>query len=305
MKKFFKTLGNIIAVILGGWLIVYLWPSEKRPKRKFYREKDSKTLNIAHRGGRGLTPEGTIAAFDRAVELGVDMFEFDTHITKDGHLVVIHDDSVDRTTNGTGKVNDLTLQEIQSLDAGYYFRDEKGEYPFREKGVYIPTVEEVFIKYPNMRHLIEIKATNRPEHHEEMIQELWRLIQEYNMEDNVMVGSFDHWINERFEQVSWGLVPVGAGYEAALDFVGKHLLYLNGLAKSQIDSLQLPVEAEVGFEIDLKSTNLIKSAKKRNISIYYWTVNDEPTMRELVEKDVDGIITDYPDLLANVLAKYQ
>src|SRR5699024_4611846 len=123
---------------------------------------DPEVLVIAHRGGRGLAPEGTLTAFDQAVSLGVDVLEFDTHLTKDGHLVVIHDDTVDRTTNGTGKVNELTLEEVQNLDAGYSFTDEEDEYVFRDQGVYIPTVEEVFQKYPNMRHLIELKDTNAP-----------------------------------------------------------------------------------------------------------------------------------------------
>lgn len=302
MKRFLKILGTVLTFILGGWLVILFWPTEKRPERKFYRADDPEILNIAHRGGRGLAPEGTMTAFDNAVKLGVDMFEFDTHITKDGHLVVIHDDTVDRTTNGVGKVNDLTLAEIQELDAGYYFTDEKGDYSFRNQGIYIPTVKEVFVKYPNMRHLIEMKDTNRPEVYEDVIQELWRLIQEYHMEDNIMVGSFNHRINERFEQVSWGTIPVGAGEDKATQFVKKHLVYLNGLAGSDVDSLQLPT-ADSGMKLTF--SNLIKSAQRRNMSVYYWTVNEEAEMRELIEKRVDGIITDYPDRLAKVLVEYQ
>ena len=299
-KRLWKIVVGSAALLSGAWLATYKWPVEKRPQRAFYRADDPEILNIAHRGGRGLAPEGTIAAFDQAMKLNVDMFEYDTHITKDGHLVVIHDPTVDRTTNGTGRVNNMTLAEIQSLDAGYNFVDETGEYSFRGKGVYIPTVEEVFQRYPNMRHLIEMKDTNAVRLYEDVIQELWRLIRENNMENHVMVGSFNHDINERFEAVTWGQIPIGAGESAVRSFVKKHVPYLNGLAASTVDSLQLPVEQE-GY--DLATNNIIQSAKKRNISIYYWTINDEMKMRELIAKGVDGIITDYPDRLQRVLAE--
>lgn len=302
MRKFLSTMGKVFAFIAGGWLLVFVWPREKRPQRAYYRKDDPLILNIAHRGGRGLAPEGTIAAFDQAVALEVDMFEYDTHLTKDGHLVVIHDNTVDRTTDGSGFVNEMTLAKLQDLDAGYNFVDRNGEPTFRGKGVYIPTVAEVFERYPNMRQLIEIKDTNNPALYEAIIQELWRLIQAYNMEDNVMVGSFDHQIMERFEEVTWGIIPIGAGEEEVRKFANMHVAYLNGLAPSNVDSLQLPTEAE-GY--DLTTKNMIQSAKKRNMSIYYWTINDEDQMRELIAKGVDGIMTDYPDVLRRVLTEVQ
>lgn len=300
MKKVAKVLGGILAVVAGIWLLIYLWPNEKRPEWAFYREDDPDVLNIAHRGGRGLAPEGTLAAFDNAFGLNVDVFEYDTHMTKDGHLVVIHDATVDRTTDGTGSVNELTLEEVQALDAGYRFEDAQGKHTYRDQGVYVPTVAEVFEKYPDMRHLIEIKDTNDPELYEPAIQELWRLIQEYEMEDNVMVGSFDQEIMTRFEEVTWGEIPIGAGEQEVRSFVEKHVPYLNGLAKSNVDSLQLPT-AQEGY--NLTTSNIIGSAKKRNMSIYYWTINDKETMRELIEKGADGIMTDYPDLLQQVLTE--
>jgi len=300
MKKVLKILGTLLLIVSGLWIIVYLWPAKKRPTRAFYREDDPDVLNIAHRGGKGIAPEGTMAAFAKAAQLRVDMFEYDIHMTKDGQLVVIHDETVGRTTNGVGKVNELTLAEVQVLDAGYHFTDEGGKHSYRESGVYIPTVAEVFETYPNMRQLIEIKDTNDPVLYEKIVEDLWRLIQEYHMEDNVMVGSFDHEIIEHFENVTWGKIPIGAGEQEVRAFVNKHVLYLNGLAETKVDSLQLPTEAE-GY--DLTKNNIIQSAKNRNMSIYYWTINDEATMRELIGKNVNGIITNYPDRLQRVLAE--
>lgn len=298
MKRLLKVLGVLASLVGAVWFAIFLWPVKERPERAFYRSDDPDVLVIAHRGGKGLAPEGTMAAFDNAASLEVDVFEYDTHMTSDGHLVVIHDDTVDRTTNGSGKVNEMSLEDVQLLDAGYNFVDDAGEYSFRDKGVYIPTVEEMFQKYPNMRHLIELKDTNAPELYDDVIEELWRLIQEYNMEENVMVGSFTHSINERFEEVSWGEIPIGAGENAVRDFATKHVAYLNGLASSSVDSLQLPTESD-GY--DLTTNNLIQSAKARGMSVYYWTINDKETMRELVKKNVDGIMTDYPNLLIEVL----
>jgi len=300
MKKVLKVLGTLLLIVSGLWLVVYLWPTKKRPTRAFYRKDDPDVLNIAHRGGKGIAPEGTMAAFAKAAQLKVNMFEYDIHMTKDGQLVVIHDETVNRTTNGTGNVNELTLAEVQALDAGYYFTDDSGKYPYRGSGVYIPTVAEVFATYPNMRQLIEIKDTNEPRLYEKIVEELWRLTQKYNMEDNVMVGSFDHEIIEHFENVTWGQIPIGAGEQEVKKFVKKHVPYLNGLAGTHVDSLQLPTEAD-GY--DLTMNNIIQSAQNRNMSIYYWTINDETTMRKLIEKNVDGIITNYPDRLQRVLTE--
>ena len=99
---------------------------------------------VAHRGGSLLAPENTMAAFSSATDdWWADMLEMDVRLTRDGHVVVIHDDSVDRTTDGSGKVSEMTLEEIKDLDAGYRFRDLVGGFPFKGKGVTVPTLEEV------------------------------------------------------------------------------------------------------------------------------------------------------------------
>ena len=298
MKKLLKGIGVLVGVVLLIWVIIYLLPVKKRPDHSFYRADDPEVLIIAHRGGRGIAPEGTMTAFDKSFALGVDVFEYDIHQTADGQLVVIHDPSVDRTTDGSGLINEMTLAEVQALDAGYHFKDEQGEYSYRNQGVYIPTVVEVFEAYPDMRQLIEIKDTNDPVLYDEIIQQLWNLIQEYKMEDQVMIGSFDHEINKAFEELSEDKIPIGAGEQAVRDFANMHVPYLNGLAKSSVDSLQLPVEEE-GH--NLASKNIIRSAKKRNMAIYYWTINEKDEMKELILKGVDGLITDYPDRMKEVI----
>ncbi len=297
MKKLFKYIGILLGIILFIWFILFLFPLSSDSERAFF-EGDEGTLVIAHRGGLDHAPENTLEAFRHAESIGVDILEYDVFITEDGELVVIHDETVDRTTDGTGQVNEMTLEEIQSLDAGYHFQNESGEYDYRDTGVYIPTVEEVFQEFNNMRQLIELKATNDPDRYEEMIQEMWRLIEEYDMHDTVLIASFDHEINLRFNEVADGSVAIGAGEQETRQFVTLHKAFLNLVYQPTADAFQLPVEQE-GF--NLADWKLIRGAENRGMDVYYWTINDEATMRDLIDIGAHGIITDDPELLIDIL----
>ncbi|GEK91689.1 glycerophosphodiester phosphodiesterase [Alkalibacterium kapii] len=301
MKKFLKYLGISVLVILSGWLILFLLPLPTNSKYAYFEEKE-RPLVIAHRGGRALAPENTMAAFKNASQLGVDVLEYDVHLTADGHLVVIHDETVDRTTNGSGRINDMTLEEVKALDAGYHFQDKKGNYSFRGSDVKIPTVKEVFREFKNEKHLIELKDTNDPELHEKLIKKMWNLIDEFQMKDNVLIASFDDTINQRFEEISNKDVPVGAGEEETRRFVMMHKAFLNGIYKPKATAFQLPTEQE---DYDLADWKLIRGANKRNMHVYYWTINNEKTMKKLIDLGANGIITDNPRLLLKVISKYE
>ncbi len=151
-----------IVFIMGFLIFVYWLPVEKVVALPFFKKENNRPLVIAHQGGKLLAPGNTIPAFQNAVNLGVDVIETDIHITKDGYLVTIHDPTVDATTNGKGNVADYTLKSLQRLDAAFYFQNLQGEYEYRQKGVYIPTLEEVFQRFPDMRVNIEIKDDNPP-----------------------------------------------------------------------------------------------------------------------------------------------
>src|SRR5699024_11167615 len=141
------------------WFILFCMPIPEHKKHPMF--KKSRPLVMAHRGGAALAPENTLAAFHNAVELGVDMIQLDIHATKDGHLVVIHDDTMDRTTNGSGRVKDLTLTEIQTYDAGFHFIDPDGNKTFKGKGVNVPTLEAVFREmHRDKGSTNELKDTN-------------------------------------------------------------------------------------------------------------------------------------------------
>lgn len=301
MKELFlkisKIAGVILAVVLIIWFILFLFPLTSESEHT-YLEGDEETLVIAHRGGLAHAPEGTLEAFRYADEMGVDILEFDVHITSDNQLVVIHDSSVDRTTDGSGRVNDMTLEEVQSLDAGYHFQDENGEYTYRNQGVYIPTVDEVFEEFGHTRHLIELKASNDPDRYEDLIQGMWELIEKHGLHENVLIASFDHAINLRFNEVSNGTVAIGAGEQEARQFVTYHKAFANLLYSPTAHALQLPMEQE-GF--NMADWKLIRGANNRGMAIYYWTINDEQTMRELININAHGIMTDNPKLLIEVL----
>lgn len=287
-------LGSIIAPI---WYAIYAWPQSDE-SMPFFEKKKTRTYNIAHRGGGALAPEETLEAFAKSEEAGADMFEYDVHITKDGHLIASHDATVDRITTGTGYINDLTLTEIKALDAGEKFVDVNGESPYKGQGVQLATVEEIFLLFPHKRAVIELKDTNRPELYEAMNQEIWRLIQQYNMEDKVIIASFDHKINQRFKEISNGQVAIGAGESEATSYLTKMILRLNGLAHTDAQAFQLPTTQH---GLDLTQKNIINGSRQRGIDVYYWTINDEGTMRDLIAKGVDGIMTDNPELLEKVL----
>ena len=295
IKKFIKV---VLTIIFPIWLIIYLWPNKKPQVMPLFKEDSRKPYNIAHRGGGQLAPEETLEAFAKSLAAGADILEYDVHITSDGHLIASHDPTVDRITDGRGVINEMTLEEIKSLDAGANFRDQQGNALYEGQGVKLATIEEIFETFPNTRAVVELKDDNYLELYEAMIQEMWRLIQKHNMEDLVVLGSFDDRIIQRFQEVSGGRVAIGAGTQFATPYVTKLVLGLNGLAELKADSLQLPTKQS---GLNLASKQIIETNRRRGIEVYYWTINDEPTMRYLIRQGVDGIMTDNPELLNRVM----
>lgn len=288
----------LLSAIIIFLLIVNLFPAKQIEEKSFFNNDGP--LVIAHQGGEKLAPSNTMAAFMNAAEMGVDVIETDIHITKDGHLVTIHDPTVDRTTNGTGKVADMTLAEIQKLDAGYHFKDLEGNYSFRSKDVYIPTVEEMFQTFTDIKIEIEIKDDNPPERMEEIAEKLWGLIKKYKMEDKIIIGSFDQEILHTFEKYSKGQVATSAGRSEVKSFVIFHKFFLRNLYVPQVDSFQIPTE-DSGF--DLTDQKLIKGAHRLGMQIHYWTIDDPETMKKLIDAGADGILTNRPDLLLEIVNK--
>lgn len=257
---------------------------------------------VAHQGGEALAPTNTMAAFERAAALGgIDFLDIDVHMTRDGHLVGIHDSTVDRTTNGHGRVDAFTLAELQKLDAGYHFRDLQGNLSYRGKGIYVPALEEVFRTYAATFYLhFEVKASYPRNSASQIEAKLWELIHRYQMERRTIVSSFQQGIVERFRVLSQDQVATGAGRSEIAQFVLAHKAGLPQLYRRRSTALAIPL-ASSGF--NLKDQKLIQRAHHLGMEVYYWTIDDSSMLKQLITMGVDGIFTNRPDLMKALLVE--
>lgn len=296
MPVLFSLLALILLLIIL-YVLLYVFFSRKQPP--IFPEL-KRPLMLAHQGGELLAPTNTLAAFDKADEIGgSDFFDIDVHMTKDGHLVGIHDEMVDRTTDGHGRVDAYTLEELQKLDAGYRFQDLEGQYSYRGKGVKIPSLEEFFSKYAEKYYLhFEIKDTYPKNGPSQIEEKLWELVKKYHMERRVIVSSFQQGIVDRFRRLSGGQVIVGAGRAEIIWFVFAHKLHLPALYRRKSHVLEIPTFRS---GINLKDRKLIAGAHRLGMEVYYWTIDEPAEMKELIEMGADGLFTNRPDLLKTLL----
>lgn len=289
-----RHLGILILLILFSLvLIAALMPDA--PPRNYY-ENLSRPLVIAHQGGDELWPGDTLYAFEKAVEIGADILEMDAHITKDGQIILMHDEEVDRTTDGTGLIEDLTLEEVKQLDAAYGWSNDGGKtFPYRGQGLQVPTLEELFQRFPQMRYVIEIKLTQNP-----IDQPLCVLVRNHKMQDKVVVASFHDEAMQNF-RASCPEVATSASRGEVTRFVLLGKLFLSGLVAPQYQSIQPPYDPEESMNIPIMTGRFIREAHAKNIKVEPWTVDDPELMRQYIEWGVDGIITDRPDLMIEVL----
>ena len=298
LKKIFKWTFYIALGSAGGFLAFYVYLANLKGKpaedfKVFQKENKRKTLVIAHRGGRGIAPENTLEAFQMAKELGVDVLELDIRATKDGELVVIHDDKVDRTTDGRGLVADFTFEEIRKLDAGYNWTNDNGKtFPFRGKNIKIPTLREVFEKFPDIQINIE------PKHAEPAPTEpLCRIVREFNRTDSIIVGSFSNDILDHFRQNCSGVATSASPSEVS-NFLGMYKIGLSRNYRTQMQALQIP--PRLG-RIQVVDKKFVEAAHRQNLAVHIWTINEIEEMKYFLELGVDGIMTDYPDRLIDLL----
>ena len=245
----------------------------------------------AHRGGAGLAPENTVAAFRSAVEeWGADMIELDVRLTRDGEVVVIHDPTLDRTTDGSGIVGDRTLAEIRALDAGYAFRDPGRRYAFRGRGVRVPTLGEVLETFPDVWINVELKEA-------QVAAPAVAVIGRHAADTRVLIAA-EHEVWRRAARGYRG--PWGASRRQIARFLVVHRLPGGGAYTPAADVLQVP-EVHEGRRI--VTPRFVEEAHRRNVPVHVWTVDDPADMRRLLSWGVDAIQTDRPDLLARVLAE--
>jgi glycerophosphoryl diester phosphodiesterase len=232
---------------------------------------------VAHRGAAGYAPENTIAAFDKGLEMKADYIEIDVQRSKDGELVVIHDTTVDRTTDGTGKVGELTIEELRSLDAGSF----KGEQFAGEK---IPTFDEILDRYHGkIGILIELKAPELyPGIEEAVAQELKERNLDKPQNDKIIIQSFNFESMKKMDALL-PKVPIG-------------VLTSSSLHTTEAALLEFAKYADLfNPSYGLVSKELVDKVHSLGMEIQSWTVRSPKAAQFLIDMKVDGIITDYPD----------
>jgi glycerophosphoryl diester phosphodiesterase len=235
-----------------------------------------------------------LEAFRLAVESGAGGLELDVHMTSDGYLVVIHDASVDRTTDGSGLVRDITLHEMRSLDAGYRFTPDDGAtYPYRGRGVRVPKLGEVLREFPEHRVNIDIKEA-RP-----CIEAaLLKVVSDVGAGDRVLVVSEASEVVERFRKLSGGGISTGASQREIEEFYHSSEMHREDSLRPLYDALQVPVEYQ-GSKVVTR--RFVEAAHNRNVRVDVWTIDDEQKMRRLLDLGVDVVMTNRPEVLAEVL----
>jgi glycerophosphoryl diester phosphodiesterase len=252
-------------------------------------------INFAHRGGAKVVPENTIEGFREGFGMGGGVVECDVHASAEGTIVVIHDAVVDRTTDGTGSVAEKTVTELQNLDAGYRFSTDGGmTFPWRAKGVTIPTLEALYKAFPEAPFNIEIKGRRSG-----IEGTVFRHIEAARAMERTLVVS-DNWGTiSRFRRVSQGKVATASATVELLIYWILHVLRLGALYDPPFQALQAP-EKYKGI-LPVVTRRFVRKAHDRGLRVDVWTIDDEPAMRRLLSFGVDGIMTDRPDVLTRVL----
>lgn len=242
---------------------------------------------IAHRGAPTFAPENTLPAIRKALEIGVDMIEIDVHQTKDGVLVLMHDEKVDKTTDGSGNIKDMTFDDIRSLDAGFWFDPVFA-------GTKVPALEEVFrVMDDTTKLLIEIKKGSP--YYPGIEDRVLRIITMYAFEERVEIKSFARSVVEYIRERAPN-IPIGKSFAFRIPLF--RIIIDRGFRWGSV----------YNYEVDFLHSHwltttqaLVRRARDEGFGLYAWDVNTEGRMRRLVTMGVDAIETDYPHVLKEIL----
>jgi glycerophosphoryl diester phosphodiesterase len=289
MKRFTRLLFVVVAAVglffATGHSSLHAAPPHKQD-----------VLNIAHRGASAYAPEHTLASYELGEKMKGDYIEIDVQMTKDGHLIVMHDETVDRTTNGTGRVKDLTLEEIKALDAGSWFNEAYPEYAKPEYvGLKVPTLEEVFKKFrKGSKYYIETKS---PHLYPGVEEKLVEMLDRYGLthkeslkKRQVIIQSFSRESLLKVRRLNPD-IPLVQLYDAQAS------------ANITDEELREVKKYAIGIGPNYQriDRDVVKRVHKYGLEINPYTVNSKEDMRRLIGWGVDGIITNHPDWLHQVL----
>jgi glycerophosphoryl diester phosphodiesterase len=297
---------NIVLLVVAIAAALYLFLEARvqpMPDHPWFTAADARPqpLVMAHQGGDGERPSNTMSAFTHAVEIGVDVLEMDIHSTSDGVLVVIHDATIERTTDGEGRISDMTFAQLQTFDAAYHWPtldDEEGspidDFPYRGTGVTIPALEEVLRAFPDLLVNIEIKQRTPS-----IAQPLCDLLRETEMTEQALVVSFDGATLREF-RADCPEVATAAAQDEVTPFVLLAQVGLTGAYQPTAFAFQVPERAQGLTVLSMASVDAVQS---RNVAVHAWTINQIDEMQRMIKYGVDGIITDYPSEVLRLLGR--
>ncbi|MGH7770790.1 MAG: glycerophosphodiester phosphodiesterase [Candidatus Binatia bacterium] len=260
---------------------------------------EEKPRIFGHRGAMGETPENTLLSIQRALEDGAKFVELDVRGTKDGEVVIVHDATLGRTTNGRGRVSRTSLKDVKTLDAGFWFTADGGlSYPYRGLNIDIPTLDDLFLNLPEVKLIIEIKQA-RPS----IVQKVIETVRQARKEEQVLLATEkDKVMSEIRKELQESRLPIATGfsYGEVAAFIG----WVRGGKRQTFlppgQALQIPCEYG---GMTLVSDETVNAARDLGVEVFVWTVNDIQEMKRLLRLGVDGIITDYPSRLRDLIAQ--
>lgn len=253
---------------------------------------------LAHRGYSAACPENMMPAFHKAVEFDPDVLETDVRLTRDGRFVVFHDDTLERTTNGAGPVEQRTLDELRRFDAGFRFtRDNGATFPFRGAGVFIPTLEDLLDAFPDRRFNIELKTKSPAQ-----VESYLSILKRYDALDRVLTASeYGPNIKELRRQC-----PTMATSFSLYEALWLYFLYKSGfLFKKKsftADALQIP---EYYGTSHVVTPAFVRLMRERGVRVHVWTINRPEDMQRLLDMGVHGIFSDEVAILKNVVREHE
>lgn len=248
---------------------------------------------IAHRGGAGLRPENTMTAFEHAVSLGVDAVECDVHLARDGEVVVIHDDTLDRTTDARGPVSALTAAELARVDAGASFVDASGGAPWRGAGIGVPRLADLLDRFTDLPVVIELKG-EQPE----IVAPVLDLIARTGSEHRVVIGGFSHAVLDAVRAGAPGIVTSASSREARAALRRSWCWLAPRRTGCRLFQLPLRLRGR-----SILTPRLVRCARRAGLPVQVWVVDAPEEMRMLLDWGVTGIITDRPDIAVTVVPR--
>lgn len=243
-------------------------------------------LVFAHRGGAKLAPENTMAAFERGVALGADGVECDVHLSRDGVPLVIHDGTLERTTDAIGEVGSRTAEELARVDAGYHFTADGG-HPFRAQGIGVPTLEQLLRRFPDIRVIIEMKQGEA-----ELARAVVDVVRRTSAVDRVCVGSFHQAGLDLIRREEIGIATSASQSEARATLYRSWYRWPFS-AKRPYCAFQVPQRAG---RLRVITRSFVRQAHRDGARVDVWVVDHPDEIATLFDYGVDGVISDRPDV---------